>query len=70
LQAISERGVQLLLILDLGTRRARVVSVRSRPRFTPGNEPPVPIYIGGWVAAEATGKIGKIYLILRQRAGK
>jgi hypothetical protein len=35
--------VQLLLILDLGTRWERVVSIAPRPRFTPGKGAPVPV---------------------------
>jgi hypothetical protein len=35
--------VQLLLIHDLGTRWGWVVSVTPRPRFSPGEGPPVPI---------------------------
>jgi hypothetical protein len=35
--------VQLLLILNLGTRWGWVVSVTPRPRFTPGERTPVPI---------------------------
>jgi hypothetical protein len=41
--------VQLLLILNLGTRWESVVNVTPRPRFTPGKGPLVPIVQeAGW----------------------
>jgi hypothetical protein len=46
---------ELLLILNLGTRWW-VVSVTSRPRFTPGERTPPPprsYWIGGWVGPTA-----------------
>jgi hypothetical protein len=55
--------VQLLLILDLGTRWGWVVSVTPRPRFNPRERTPSTNCTGGWVGpragldAEATGKI-------------
>jgi hypothetical protein len=40
---------KLLIILNLGTRWGWVVSVRPRPRFTPGEITPVPIVQeAGW----------------------
>jgi hypothetical protein len=48
MQAPRVRGVQLLLILDLGSRWGRVVSVTPRPLFTPGTH-----WIGGWVVLRA-----------------
>jgi hypothetical protein len=55
--------VQLLLILDLGSRWRWVVSVTPRPRFTPGERTPGTHCTGGWVGpragldTEARGKI-------------
>jgi hypothetical protein len=55
--------VQLLLILNLGTRWGWVVSVTPRPRFTPGERTPGNHWTGGWVGrragldAEARGNI-------------
>jgi hypothetical protein len=49
MQAPRKKGRKLVLILDLGTRWGSVVSVTSRPRFTPGDGPPVPIeQEAGW----------------------
>jgi hypothetical protein len=45
--------VQLLLILNLGTRWGWVVSVTPRPRFTPGGRTPGTHWIGGWVGPRA-----------------
>jgi hypothetical protein len=45
--------VQLLLILDLGTRWGEVLSVTPRPRFTSGKGSPVPGGTGGWVGLRA-----------------
>jgi hypothetical protein len=44
--------VQLLLILNLGTRRGWVVSVTPRPRLTPGERTPGTHWLGGWVGPE------------------
>jgi hypothetical protein len=41
MQALMGRGD--ILILDLGTRRERVVSVTPRIRFIPGKEPLYPM---------------------------
>jgi hypothetical protein len=55
--------VQLLLFLDLGTRRGWVVSIMPRPRFTPGQRAHGTHCTGGWVGpragldAETRGKI-------------
>jgi hypothetical protein len=63
MEAHGGRGVYLLLIHDLGTRWGWVVSVRTRPRFTPGERTPGTHCAGGWVGprasldTEATGKI-------------
>jgi hypothetical protein len=54
--------VQLLLILNLGTRWGWVVSITPRPRFTPGEKTSRCHCTGGWVGprasldAEARGK--------------
>jgi hypothetical protein len=40
--------VQLLLFLNLGTRRGWVVSITPRPRFTPGKRAPGIHCVGGW----------------------
>jgi hypothetical protein len=44
---------KLPLILNLGTRWERVVSVTPRPRFTPGERTPGTHWIGGWVGPRA-----------------
>jgi hypothetical protein len=55
--------VELLLILDLGTRWGWVVSITPRPRFTPGERTLGTHCTGGWVGpragldTEASGKI-------------
>jgi hypothetical protein len=46
--------VQLLLILNLGTRWGWVVSVTSRPRFTPGERTPGTHWTGSWVGPRAS----------------
>jgi hypothetical protein len=47
--ALGGEELQLLLILDLGTRWGWVVSVTPRPRFAPGKGPRVPIVQeAGW----------------------
>jgi hypothetical protein len=47
MQALRGREVQLLLILDLDTRRGSV----HWPRFAPGKRPPVPIgQSSGWAS--------------------
>jgi hypothetical protein len=54
LHAMEPRGgeeVQLLLILNLGTRWVWVVSITPQPHSTPEKGPPVPI--GGWVGPRA-----------------
>jgi hypothetical protein len=57
------RRKNIVLILDLGTRRGWVVSVTPRPRFSPGERTPGNRWTGGWVGSragldtEATGKI-------------
>jgi hypothetical protein len=62
MEALGGEEVQLLLILELGTRWW-VVSVTPRPSFTPGERRPVTLRIGGWVGltagldTEARGKI-------------
>jgi hypothetical protein len=45
--------VQLLLILNLGTRWGWVVSVAPLPRFTPGGRTPGTNWIGDWVGPRA-----------------
>jgi hypothetical protein len=52
MEALGGEEVQLLLILDLGTRWGWVVSVTPRPRFYPrGKDPPVPIVQeAGWAS--------------------
>jgi hypothetical protein len=45
--------VQLLLILNLGTRWGWVVSITPRPRFTPGERTTGTHWIGGWVGPRA-----------------
>jgi hypothetical protein len=45
--------VQLLLILNLGTRWGWVESVTPRPRFPPGERTPGTHWIGGWVGPRA-----------------
>jgi hypothetical protein len=40
MKALWGEKLQILLILDLGTRRGWVVSVTSRPRFSPGERTP------------------------------
>jgi hypothetical protein len=45
--------IQLLLILNLGTRWVWVVSITSRPRFTPEERTPGTHWIGGWVGLRA-----------------
>jgi hypothetical protein len=60
---LGREEVQLLLFLNLGTRRGWVVSITPRPRFTPGQRAPGIHCTGGWVGpragldAEARGKI-------------
>jgi hypothetical protein len=63
MKALGGEEVELLLILDLGTRWGWVVSVTPRPRFSPGERNPGTHCTGGWVGpragldTEATGKI-------------
>jgi hypothetical protein len=45
--------VQLLLILDLGTRWGWVVSITQWLHFTPGERTPCTHWIGGWVGPRA-----------------
>jgi hypothetical protein len=45
--------LQLLLILNLGTRWGWVVSVTPRPRFTPGERTPGTHFTGGWAGLRA-----------------
>jgi hypothetical protein len=45
--------VQLLLFLNLGSRRVWVVSFTPRPRFTPGERAPGTHCTGGWVGPRA-----------------
>jgi hypothetical protein len=45
--------VQLLLILGIGTRWAWVVSVKTRPRFSPRESTPGTHWTGGWVGPRA-----------------
>jgi hypothetical protein len=55
--------VQLVLILNLSTRWGWVVSVKPRPRFTPGERTPGTHWTGGWVGTRAgldAGARGKI----------
>jgi hypothetical protein len=53
MEAHGGREVQLLLILNLGTRWGWVVSVTPWPRFTPGERTPSTHWIGGWVGPRA-----------------
>jgi hypothetical protein len=49
MKAPGRRGGIALLILNLGTKWGWVVSITTRPRFTPGKGPPVPIeQEAGW----------------------
>jgi hypothetical protein len=50
---IGGEEVQLLIILNLGTRWGWVVSVTPRPRFTPGEKTSGTRSIGGWVGLRA-----------------
>jgi hypothetical protein len=60
---LGGEDVQLLLILDLGTRWGWVVSVTPRPRFITRERTPGTHCTGGWVGSragldtEVTGKI-------------
>jgi hypothetical protein len=66
--------VQLLLFLNLGTRRGWVVTITPRPRFTPWKRAPGTHCIGGWVGpragldAEVRGKI--LCLCRRSNSGR
>jgi hypothetical protein len=53
MEAHGGEEVQLLLILNLGTRWEYVVSVTPRPRFTPGERTPGTHWIRGWVGPRA-----------------
>jgi hypothetical protein len=63
MKTLGEEDVSLLLILELGTRWERVVSVTPLPRFTPGERTPGTHCTGGWVGpragldTEARGKV-------------
>jgi hypothetical protein len=50
---LGGEDIQLLIILDLGTRWEWVVSVTLRPRFTPGERTPGTHWTGGWVGPRA-----------------
>jgi hypothetical protein len=50
---LGGEDVQLLLILDLGTRWGWVVSVTPWPRFSPGERTPSTHCTGGWVGPRA-----------------
>jgi hypothetical protein len=50
---LSGEEVQLLLILDLCTRRGSVVSLTPRPRFSPGERTPGTHCTGGWEGPRA-----------------
>jgi hypothetical protein len=45
--------VQLLLILNIGSRWGWVVSTTPRPRFTPRERTPGTNWVGGWVGPRA-----------------
>jgi hypothetical protein len=53
MKALGGEEVQLLLILDLGTRWGRVVSFTPRPRFSPRERTPGTHCSGGWVGPRA-----------------
>jgi hypothetical protein len=53
MEAHGGEEVQLLLILNIGTRWRWVVSVTPRPRFTPGERTPGTHWIGIWVGSRA-----------------
>jgi hypothetical protein len=53
MEAFGGEEVQLLLILDLGTRWGWVVSVTPRPRFYPRGKDPGTHCTGGWVGLRA-----------------
>jgi hypothetical protein len=63
MESLGREELQLLLILDLGTRWGWVVRVKPRPRFSPGERTPGTHCTRGWVGpragldTEATGKI-------------
>jgi hypothetical protein len=51
--ALGEEQLELLLILDLGTRWVWVVNVTPRTRFALGKGPPVPIVQeAGWASEQ------------------
>jgi hypothetical protein len=63
--------VQLLLILNLGTKWGWVVSVTPRPRFTPGERTPGTHWTGGWVGPRAGLDAGaRIQFIWENRKAK
>jgi hypothetical protein len=53
MEVYGRKEVQLLLILNLGTRWGWVVSVTPWPRFTPGKRTPGTHWIEGWVGPRA-----------------
>jgi hypothetical protein len=53
MEAHGGRGGKAPLTLNLGTRWGRVVSITSRPRFTPGERTPGTHWTGGWVVPRA-----------------
>jgi hypothetical protein len=53
MEALGGREVELLLILDLGTRWGWVIRVTPRPHFTPGESTPGTHWTGGWVSPRA-----------------
>jgi hypothetical protein len=72
MKAPREEEVQLLLILNLGTRWGWLVSVTPRPRFTPGEKTPSTHWAGGWVAPRAgldAGARRKILCLCRGSPG-
>jgi hypothetical protein len=50
---MEREEVQLLLILNLGTRWGWVVSITPQPRFIPGERTPGTHWTGGWVGPRA-----------------
>jgi hypothetical protein len=53
MEALGGEEVQLLLILNLSTRWGWVVSITTRPRYTPGERTPGTHCTGGWVGPRA-----------------
>jgi len=51
METLMGRGVYVLLAIDFGTRWGWVVSVTSRPCFTPRERTPGTHCIGGWVGS-------------------